>query len=563
VPDPDLVAVLEEELSLPRALCSLLVARGYHDPDAAKAFLRPSLSALNPPEALDDIPVAVRRIMTALETRETIFVHGDYDVDGMAGTALLTRWLRRLGGTVVPFVPHRVLNGYDLGTAGLEAAVQAGASLMVTVDCGILAHGALAEARRLGMDVIVTDHHTPGGELPPALAVLNPNRVDGSYPDRGLCGAAVVFKLCQALAHARGLSQEELHPLLDLVGMATIADLVPLTGENRILARFGLRALARTGNLGLRALMAHAGVGPHQLSAGAVGFVLAPRLNAVGRLGDAARGLRLLLTEDQGEADRLAREAGELNQERQEEDRRILGEAVSRLADGYDPERDFGVVLASDGWHPGVIGIVASRVAELVHRPTVLVSLQGDRGRGSGRSIPQFHLLEGIRACSIHLERFGGHRQAAGLEIRRSNLSGFREAFNAEARRALEHQELRPTLRLEAEVRLGDLSWDLNNYLKYLGPHGMGNPRPLFVARGVSLARPGRVVGSHHLKLHLRQGDAELEAIGFRLAQRLPPEALGQGPLDVAFQLQENEYRGTRHLQANIKDIRPSEGVET
>jgi single-stranded-DNA-specific exonuclease len=558
VPDPDRVAVLERELSLPRALCSLLVTRGFHDPGAAKAFLRPSLSGLNPPGTLEDIPAAVHRIVAALEARETIFVHGDYDVDGMAGTALLTRWLRRLGGTVAPFVPHRVRDGYDLGPAGLEAAAAAGASLMVTVDCGILAHGALAEARGMGMDIIVTDHHTPDGQLPPALAVLNPNRADGSYPDPGLCGAGVVFKLCQALAQARGVSQEELHPLLDLVGMATIADLVPLAGENRILARFGLRALAQTRNLGLRALMDHAGVGPEQLSAGTVGFVLAPRLNAVGRLGDASRGLRLLLTEDQGEADHLAREAGELNRERQEEDRRILAEALGQLAGSYDPERDFSVVLGSEGWHPGVVGIVASRVVELVHRPAVLVSLQGDRGRGSGRSIPQFHLLDGIRACAPHLERFGGHRQAAGMEILRHRLPQFREAFNAEARRALEDQDLRPTLHLEVEVRLEDLSWDLHKYLKHFGPHGIGNPRPVFLARGVSLAQPGRVVGSHHLKLHLRQGRTELEAIGFRMAQRLPPDALGPGPLDVAFQLQENEYRGTRRLQANLKDLRPS-----
>jgi single-stranded-DNA-specific exonuclease len=558
VPDLERVAILERELSLPGALCALLVTRGFHDPDAAKTFLRPSLSGLNPPNALQDMAPAVQRILGALEAGETIFVHGDYDVDGMAGTALLTRWLRRLGGTVAPFVPHRVRDGYDLGPAGLEAAAAAGASLMVTVDCGILAHGALAEARVMGMDVIVTDHHTPDGELPPALAVLNPNRADGSYPDRGLCGAGVVYKLCQALAQARGLSQGELHPLLDLVGMATIADLVPLTGENRILARFGLRALAQTRNLGLRALMAHAGIGPEQLSAGAVGFVLAPRLNAVGRLGDASRGLRLLLTEDQGEADRLAREAAELNRERQEEDRRILGEAISQLAGSYDPGRDFAVVLDSDGWHPGVIGIVASRVVELVHRPAVLVSLQGDRGRGSGRSIPPFHLLEGIRACAPHLERFGGHRQAAGMEILRHHLPAFREAFNGEARRALEGHDLRPSLHLEAEVRLEDLSWDLHKYLKYFGPHGMGNPRPLFVARGVSLTQTGRVVGSQHLKLHLRQGRTELEAIGFRMAQRLPPAALGLGPLDVAFQLQENEYRGARRLQANLKDLRPS-----
>jgi len=555
-PDPGLVEALERELALPRPLCSLLVTRGFHEPDEAKRFLRPSLSNLHPPEALPDMSRARERILAALGAGETIFVHGDYDVDGMAGAALLTHWLRRMGGRVVPFVPHRLRDGYDVGPSGLKAAREAGSSLFVTVDCGIVAHEALAEARALGMDVIVTDHHLPDQELPPALAVLNPSRRDGSYPNKGLCGAGVAFKLCQALAEAGGRPPDELHPFLDLVGMATVADLVPLTGENRILARFGLRALAQTGNPGLRALMAQAGVRPEALTAGTVGFVLAPRLNAVGRLGDAGRGLRLLLTGDEAEAERLAREAGDLNRERQDADRRILEEALKQLEACHDPERDFVVVLGSEGWHPGVVGIVASRVVERVHRPTVLVALDGDRGRGSGRSIPGFHLLEGIRACRDHLVRFGGHGQAAGLEVLRDSLPGFREAFNAEARKTLEHMDLRPALRVEAELSLGDLSPDLHKYLKHLGPHGIGNPRPIFLARGVTLAGSPRTVGAGHLKLRLRQGGAELGAIGFRLSGRFPPETLGTGPLDVAFQLEENEYRGRRELQANVKDLR-------
>ena len=549
---------MEQELSLPRPLCSLLVTRGLHAPEAAKSFLRPSLSELHPPGILQDLPRAVERILAALAVGETIFVHGDYDVDGMAGAALLTRWLRQMGGTVVPFVPHRLRDGYDVGAAGLEAAMAAGSSLLVTVDCGIRAHEALREAQALGMDVIVTDHHTPDRELPPALAVLNPNRADGSYPNRGLCGAGVAFKLCQALAEARDVREKELHPLLDLVGMATVADLVPLTGENRILARFGLRALDRTRNHGLRALISQAGMDGEEVSAGMVGFVLAPRLNAVGRLGDADQGLRLLLTEDELEAGRLAREAGELNRERQEADRRILEEALEQLAGSYDPRRDFVVVLGSEGWHPGVVGIVASRVVELVHRPTVLVALEGNRGRGSGRSIPEFHLLEGIRACGHHLERFGGHHQAAGMELLRDRLPGFREALNLEARKVLERVDLRPTLRVEVDVGLGELSWDLHRYLRHLGPHGIGNPRPLFAARAVTLAVQPRTVGAGHLKLRLRQGGAELDAIGFRLAGRFPPGILGQGPLDVVFQLQVNEYRGQRQLQANVKDLRPA-----
>ncbi len=558
-PDSSRVEVLEAALGLPRPLCAVLVARGYDEADAAKAFLRPVLSELHPPETLPDLPRAVTRLLSAIRDEEIILVHGDYDVDGMAGTALLTRWLEKLGGRVVPFVPHRLRDGYDLGEAGLKAAVSAGAALLVTVDCGILAHGAVEEARSLGLDVIVTDHHAPGEELPPAFAVLNPARADSLYPNPDLCGTGVAFKLCQGLADAKGIGEEELHPFLDLVGMATVADLVPLKGENRVLARYGLKALSQTRNLGLQALMVEAGVSPEGVSAGNVGFGLAPRLNALGRLGEPEDGLRLLLTDRRDEARRLARLAGEVNRERQDADRRTADEALELLAQSFDPERDYGVVLDSERWHPGVIGIVASRVVERIHRPAVLIALDGDRGRGSARSIPEYHLLEGIRACGAHLERFGGHRQAAGMEIRRDRIPEFRKAFNTEARRSLRGKDLRPTLKAEVEVHLEEMSQELHKYLRYLGPHGIGNPGPSFLARGVSLPEPPRIVGTDHLKVRLRQDRMELDAIGFRLAGRISPQTLGTGPVDVVFQLQENDFRGVRQLQARLVDIRPAD----
>lgn len=555
-PSPEKVETLVRALKLPRALCGVLVGRGVEDPEEAKAFLRPLLSGLHPPEALTDLPRAVARIGKAVQEEEVIFVHGDYDVDGMAGTALLTRWLRRLGGKVVPFVPHRLRDGYDLGPAGLEAARSAGAGLLLTVDCGILAMEAVEEARRAGMDVIVTDHHAPGPKLPGALAVLNPGRTDETYPFPHLSGTGVAFKLCQGLARAWGVGEEELHPHLDLVGLATVADLVPLTGENRILARYGLKALTRTRLPGLRALLARAGLNGSQVTAGSVSFLLAPRLNAVGRLGEPAMGLELLLTDRIPEAARLAQEAESLNQERQAEDRRTLEEALDMLARTFDPERDHALVLASEGWHPGVVGIVASRIVERFHRPAVMIALDGDRGKGSARSIPGFHLLEAIRACGSLLERFGGHSQAAGLEIARDRVDAFREALGAEARERLAGLDLRPSLAPELEVELGEMSAELHGYLRYLGPHGLGNPRPLFLARNVALSGTPRVVGEDHLKLRLRQEKAELEAIGFRMANRITPANLGRGPVDVAFHLQENEYRGIRTLQARLRDIR-------
>jgi len=536
------------------------VARGFSDPGDAKAFLRPLLSALHSPDLIKDLPRSVDRLLSAIDNDETILVHGDFDVDGMAGTALFTRWLTKLGGTAVPFVPNRLTDGYDFGPAGLKAAREAKASLVLTVDCGIVAHEAVEEASAQGIEVIITDHHQPGSTIPSAFAVVDPAREDCTYPAPGLCGTGVAFKVCQGLAAARGLSEEDLYPLLDLVGLATIADLVPLVGENRILAKYGLKALAQTQNLGLSALMSDAGITPSEISSGTVGFALAPRLNAIGRIGDPGLGLRLLLTEDEDEARHLAHRAGTLNKERQETDRRILEEALEQLSQSYDPNEDFGVVLQGDGWHPGVIGIVASRVAERIHRPVVMAAADGERVRASARSIPEFDLLEGIRACGEHLDRFGGHRQAAGMDFHRGKLPAFREAFNQAARVVLEGKDLRPTVKPELEVALGEVSDDLHRYLQYLEPHGMGNPRPVLEARGLTLSGRARVVGSNHLKLRLRGGGDELEAIGFGLADRIPPENLGRGPVDVAFQIQENEYRGVRRLQARIKDIRPGPG---
>jgi single-stranded-DNA-specific exonuclease len=308
--------------------------------------------------------------------------------------------------------------------------------------------------------------------------------------------------------------------------------------------------------------MREVGVDPHRVTAGRVGFGLAPRLNALGRVGEAGDGLRLLLTDDVEEAARLARLAERMNRQRQDEDQRTLREALELLSTSFEPEAHYGVVLESEGWHPGVVGIVASRVAERVHRPTVLIALDGQRGRGSARSVPQFDILEGIRACGSHLERFGGHRQAAGIEIHRDRLQGFRDAFHQEARRALAGTDLRPTVSVDVEASLEEMTPELLGYLAYMGPHGIGNPGPLFLARRVTLSRDPGVVGSGHLKLRLRREGEELEAIGFGLANRLPPQELGRGPLDLVFQLKDNEFRGVRKLQARLRDIRPSPGED-
>jgi single-stranded-DNA-specific exonuclease len=558
-PAPEVVGFLSRTLSLPPALSAVLVARGMTDPDRVKAFLRPRLEHLHPPEGLPDATLAVNRILEALDRQETIFVHGDYDVDGVCATALLTRWLRHLGGKVVPFVPHRTRHGYDLGEAGVAAAEAAGASLLVTCDSGIAAHDAVAAARDRGMDVVITDHHTPGETLPPALAVVNPVRPDSTYPEAVLCGAGVAYKLAQLLAERRGRDPAELHPLLALVALATVADLVPLEGENRVLVRFGLRYLAHTRMPGLRALLEVAGL-RGEVDAGQVGFVLGPRINAIGRMGAADTALRLLLTEDRTEALALARELDEANGARQEEDRRTLAEALDLLARTYDPARDHGVVLAAEGWHPGVIGIVASRIVERIHRPVVLVALDGARGRGSARSVPGVHLYEALRGCASLLGRFGGHRQAAGMDVAAGQVEAFRSAFNAQVRAQLGGRIPVPRLAAGTPISISQADGELHRLLEYMAPFGMGNPRPVFQARGVELTGRPREVGDGHLKLRFRDAEQELEAIGFGLARRRPPEALASGPVDALFQLRTHEYRGRVSLQARLLDLRPASG---
>ncbi|TVP46259.1 MAG: single-stranded-DNA-specific exonuclease RecJ [Gemmatimonadales bacterium] len=561
-PADEAVRRLAAELSLPAALCGVLVGRGMADPGSVRAFLRPRLEHLHPPAALPDADVAVDRILQAIDGGETILVHGDYDVDGVCAAALLTRWIRRLGGRAVPFVPHRTEHGYDLGPAGVAAATAAGATLLLTCDSGIVAHAAVGEAAAKGIDVIVTDHHLPGPTLPAALAVVNPLRSDSTYPESTLCGTGVAYKLAELLAERRGIDKADLYPLLALVALATVADLVPLEGENRVLVRYGLRYLAHTKDPGLRALMEVAGV-RGEVDAGQVGFVLGPRINAIGRMGAADTALRLLLAEDRNQALPLARELDAANRVRQEEDRRTLAEALDLLTRTFDPERDFGVVLAGEGWHPGVIGIVASRIVERIHRPVVLIALDGEKGRGSARSIPGVHLHQALEGCAHHLGRFGGHRQAAGMDVAASAIDAFRESFNARVRDQLSSRPPVPRLGCGTPVSLADADDNLHRLLEYMAPFGIGNPRPVFQVRGVEIEGAPREVGDGHLKLTLSDGKGQLEAIGFGLARRRDPVGLRGTRVDALFQLRTHEYRGRVSLQARLLDLRPAMGNAT
>ncbi|HUF36040.1 MAG TPA: single-stranded-DNA-specific exonuclease RecJ, partial [Gemmatimonadales bacterium] len=488
----------------------------------------------------------------------TILVHGDYDVDGQCATALLTRALRAGGADVVPFLPHRLRDGYDFGPAGLQAARAAGASLIVTCDCGITAVETVRAARAEGIGVVVTDHHLPGPELPPALAVIDPQQPGDTSGATTLCGTGVAFKLVQALVPALGLPANLPYYLLDLVALATVADVVPLQGENRTLVKHGLRLLADSSWPGVRALLEASGLAGKEVRAGHLGFILGPRLNAAGRIAEATDGLRLLLTDDPAEAATLARRLEGLNVERQGLDQRMLDQALSQVEHGADLERDASFVLSGEGWHPGVVGIVASRVVERYGRPAFLIAFDGEIGKGSGRSISRFDLHAALLACADLLERYGGHHMAAGLTIRRENLDAFRERFGGLAREALAPEDLGPEQRVDLEVSLPEITPELERLIRHLEPCGTGNSSPVFGVRGVRLAGRSRV-GQGHLKGILDDGRARLPAIGFQWADRVP--WLADGPVDAAFRIECNEWNGHITLQARLCALSPHGGV--
>lgn len=555
VPAPPEAAVtaLAADLQVPRALAALLVQRGFATPAEARQFLKPALEQLTPAEALADLARAADLVAETVRTGGRILVHGDYDVDGQCAAALLTRALRVAGADVTAMVPHRMRDGYDFGPAGLAAAEALDAALVLTCDCGILAHASIAAATAAGRRVVVTDHHLPGATLPPADAVVDPQRPDDTSGLGHLCGTGIAFKLVQALVPRLGLPAHLPLHLLDFVALATVADVVPLRDENRILVRHGLKVLQQSRWPGLRALVAVAGLEGQALKAGQLGFILGPRLNAVGRVADANDGLRLLLTDDPDEARRLAEHCEACNAERQALDRRTLEEALEQVAAlaTLPP----ALVLAGEGWHPGVVGIVASRVVERTGRPAFLIALDGEQGRGSGRSIHAFDLHGALAECDDLLLRWGGHHMAAGLTIARPRLEDFRERFTAAAAARLAPEDLGPEQRVDLDVQLDELTPALEQLCRHLEPCGMGNAGPVFAVRGARLARRS-VVGSGHLKGLLTDGRSSLGAIGFGMADRYP--WLDDGPLDAAVRLELNTFRGVASLQARLLGLRPA-----
>lgn len=544
-------------LGVAPAIGELLVRRGHDSVERARWFLDPPLDGLHDPFLMRDMDVAVERIERALAAGESIVVYGDYDVDGITATALIVRYLRWRGAKVDFYIPHRVEEGYGLSTDGIRAVASRGARLLVTCDCGITAVDEVAEAGAAGLDVVVTDHHEPGDRLPPALAILNPKRKDAGYPDRNLAAVGVAFKLCEALEYAAGRTRDTILGALELVALGTVADLVPMTGENRALVRRGLERLSTTRNAGIRALLKRTDLDGAPISAWQIGFVLAPRINSIGRMDAAELGVELLLTDDLDEAERIVGRFEVVNTDRQQADRKLLAEALELVERSYDPDEHRAIVLAGHDWHPGVIGIVASRVVERFHRPTIMISLDEDgRGRGSARSVSGFHLLEALTACRTHLDAYGGHRYAAGLAIRREAVDPFREAFQAYARGSITDDQLVPTLTIDLEVPLEAIDDEFYAALGRFAPYGPGNPEPVLSIQGLSPRGYPRIVGEDHLKMTVACAGRTLDTIGFNLGHLLQDVDVNRGGLSIACRLRENHYLGRATMQARLIDIR-------
>jgi single-stranded-DNA-specific exonuclease len=545
---------LARELDLSEITASVLVRRGYADPESARRFLEADLPG-HDPFLLGDMALAVERIRAAVDAGTRICVHGDYDVDGICATALAVLVLRELGADVVWHLPSRFEEGYGVATETLAKLAEDGIGLVLTVDCGITAVEEVAEAKALGLEVIVTDHHQPGESLPdcPIVATLRPSPHPFQYPFAGLCGTGVVRKLGEALL---GREHPALERHLDLVALATIADVVPLVDENRALAFAGLRALACTRRPGLQALMRSAGVDPAAVDSGAVGFRLAPRINAAGRLCRPDIALELMLTEDAEEAKRLAAELEELNRERQAVEDRILREATT-LVDAMPEQerRRRGYVLASEEWHEGVIGIVASRIVDRFHRPVVLIAGTQDGWKGSGRSIAPFDLHGALAACSEHLERFGGHRAAAGLSIDPANVEAFAKAFAAHADATLAEEELHPVTVVDAVVSAEDLTLQLAQELDRLAPFGLGNPDVTLLVPATQPVDAATVGEGKHLRFRVRQQGRDAgSAIAFGQGSQLD-RLRAAGLFDVACRLKENHWNGTVAPQLVVRRL--------
>lgn len=557
-PEQQLIRELSNRLFLPEIASAILVSRNLGEVDKAEKFLKPSLKDLFDPFLISGISKAVERVINSLTKNERIMIYGDYDVDGITSASLMFLVLNRLGANVSYYLPNRLVEGYGISEDGLQEAENRNINLLISVDCGITAVEEVDYARKKGLDCIITDHHEPGDTIPEASAIVNPKLDGETNPGFELSAVGVAYKFAQALYRKLGQDESQLEEHLDLVALGTAADIVPMVGENRILTKFGLDQIARTTKPGLKSLIFISGLMGQKIGTGQVVFILAPRINAIGRLGDAEKAIKLLTTRNESQASRIARILNAENKRRKDIDEKTLNEALDQMQERIDLENDRAIVLSSRGWHQGVIGIVASRLVERFHKPTVMIAIDGEEGKGSARSIPGFHLYDALRKCEPHLIRYGGHKYAAGLSIAPEKIDSFRKCLNEVSTEMLTEDDLIPKLNIDAELELEYITEELVDVLEKFAPFGPQNMRPVFVTYGCEIVGTPHIVGKKHLKFRVRKGEKVIDCIGFNQGDFLNKLNYRPMIIDMAYIIEYNIWNGVKRIQIRTKAIRLS-----
>ena len=548
---------LQEELGIPRSVARLLAIRRIHTFDDARTFFRPSLTELHDPFLMKGMDAGSDRLASAIRSNEKVVVYGDYDVDGTTATAIIYTFLKNFGLQVRYYIPHRFKEGYGIGTDGIDFASEIGATLIVSVDCGITAVDETEYAKSKGIDLVICDHHNAGEVIPDAVAVLDPKQPGCPYPFKGLSGAGVGFKLVQATLIRLGLQPDVAHPYLDLVAISIASDIVPIVDENRILMREGLQRINAKPRPGVKALLDRIQLKNTEVSTSHIVFSLGPRINAAGRMGDAAVAVALLIAEEEEEANEYAARLEKINFLRRDTDTKTMDEALQQLKEQIDPDTCSCLVLHDPDWHLGVIGIVASRLVDLYCRPTIMLSTVDGLVKGSARSINGFNIYEALKQCEDLLVQFGGHKYAAGLTIAEDQLDSFIRRFQEITSDMLSEQDFKPELMIDAELPFSEITPRFWKLLKQFEPYGPNNLKPVFVSRNIRIAGRLSIVGQGHLKMRVRQdGTGALEAIGFNMKKFAEPlRNAGSAPVDIAYSLEENNWNNRTTLQIRIKDI--------
>ncbi len=555
--DTDSVLKVADTFGLPQTIAQIMSLRGITSKNHYSIFFYPSLDQIHDPFLMQDMEKAADRILTTIADRQTILVFGDYDVDGTTSAAFLTLFFRSLNVDIHFYIPSREKEGYGLSRQGVDFAKYIGADILITCDCGITDFDTVAYARSKGLDVIITDHHKPAEKLPEAYAVVNPCRLDCNYPFNGLCGAGVVFKLALAICDKGGYDPTKAWCHSDIITLGIAADMVPIKDENRVIVYEGIKQMQKQTNFGITALMKTSGLWKKDITVGRLVFWMTPKINAAGRLGDASRAVKLLTTQNPVFAMDIARELEEENNRRKDITLEICNEALYMVKTECNLENEKAIVLKKNGWHPGVIGIVASRIKETYARPTIIIAMEGDEGRGSCRSIHDFDIVDALRECREYLTGFGGHPIAAGLSLKSDHFRFFKEKFLKVSEEKILPENLTPIIYVDAELKLEDVNRRMINFLNALEPYGPGNMRPVFVSRNLSVDGIPKLIGrdQNTLKFSVKQKKTPFESIGFNMVEHY--EKLIQGShIDIAYVIGENEWNGRKSIQLELKDIK-------